>query len=234
MTKELLITSPDAEFMQYLEELGRTMLKKELAETLGISYNYLNAFQNGTRDLTIQVKRKILEHKNNTQKTHYEQKPLSLVAEEKPDYHIMYVPMINHYAYAGYLDGYYDSEYVRELPTYPIVKEQEYKGMYRVFEVKGDSMDDGTDRSIKEYDKILCRNIQKHHWQNKLHISQYLFVIVHKEEGIVLKQIKEHNVENGIITLSSFNSFYEDYQIQLDDVLQLFNVIEIVSRKPKV
>lgn len=57
---------------------------------------------------------------------------------------IMNVPLVNQYAYAGYLCGYSDPEYIGALPTIPFPVDREYKGQYICFEVKGDSMDDGS------------------------------------------------------------------------------------------
>lgn len=141
--------------------------------------------------------------------------------------HIIYVPLVNQYAHAGYLCGYADAGYIESLPTIPFIVDQEAKGHYIAFEVKGDSMDDGTDEAYKEGDRLLCREIQKHLWKDsKLHIRKWDFVIVHKE-GILVKRIVDHDVDNCTITIHSLNSFYPDRVLNLSDVRQIFNVIEM-------
>lgn len=141
--------------------------------------------------------------------------------------HILNVPLVNQYAHAGYLSGYADPEYVETLPTLPFIIDQEAHGNYIAFEVKGDSMDDGTDEAYKEGDRLLCREIQKHLWaESKLHIRKWDFVIVHKE-GILVKRITDHNVEACTITIHSLNPLYPDRQLHLQDVRQIFNVIEM-------
>jgi len=147
------------------------------------------------------------------------------------DNNIMYVPLVNQYAYAGYLSGYGDPEYVEELPKIPFIADKEYKGEYLCFEAKGDSMDDGTDEAIKERDILLCRNVRKDYWKSKLHINKWDFVIVHKEIGIVTKRIIKHDVENGIITLHSLNDYYEDFDVHLKDVSQILNIVDIQRKK---
>lgn len=143
-----------------------------------------------------------------------------------PD-HIIYVPLVNQYAYAGYLCGYADAEYIESLPTIPFIVDQEAHGKYMAFEVKGDSMDDGTDEAYKEGDRLLCREIYQQYWaESKLHIRKWDFVIVHKE-GILIKRIIDHDVENYTITIHSLNSFYPDRVLELKDVRQIFNVIEM-------
>lgn len=141
--------------------------------------------------------------------------------------HILNVPLVNQYAYAGYLCGYADPEYIETLPTLPFIVDQEAHGSYIAFEVKGDSMDDGTDEAYKEGDRLLCREIQQHLWaSSKLHIRKWDFVIVHSE-GILIKRIVDHDVELGTITIHSLNPLYPDRLISLRDVRQIFNVIEM-------
>ena len=74
----------------------------------------------------------------------------------------------------------------------------------------------------------MCR-----YWQNKLHIRSWDFVIVHKEDGILVKRITDHNVATGDITLHSLNPFYEDRVINLSEVSQLFNVVQVLSSKKR-
>jgi len=141
---------------------------------------------------------------------------------------IMNVPLVNQYAYAGYLCGYSDPEYIEALPTIPFPVDREYKGQYICFEVKGDSMDDGSKYSFDQGDIVLCREISRDYWKTKLHIKQWnAFVIVHQTEGILIKQIIDHDVENGIITIHSLNPLYEDRQIHLSEVKMLFNVVKM-------
>lgn len=140
---------------------------------------------------------------------------------------VMRVPLVNQYAYAGYLSGFSDEEYLEELPHIPFYADREYKGTYMAFEVRGDSMDDGTRDAILAGDIVLCREIDPSYWQHKLHIHKWNFVIVHRTDGIILKQITTHNVATGIITVHSQNALYEDRKINLKDVVQLFNVVKI-------
>ena len=136
------------------------------------------------------------------------------------------VPLVNQYAYAGYLAGYQDQEYIDQLPTVLFDVDHDPKGNYLAFEVKGDSMNDGSDESYKDGDRLLCREIPSHLWCNsKLHLRKWDFVIVHKE-GVLVKRIVDHDVQNHTITIHSLNPFYEDQVIDLVDVYQIFNVIE--------
>lgn len=140
---------------------------------------------------------------------------------------ILRVPLVSQYAQAGYLSGYADAAYMATLPTIPYIVDHEAQGHYVAFEVKGDSMNDGTEDAILEGDRLLCREIMPHLWvDSKLHIRKWDFVIVHTE-GILVKRIIDHDVEKHTITIHSLNSMYPDKVINLADVKQIFNVIEL-------
>lgn len=140
---------------------------------------------------------------------------------------ILRVPLVSQYAHAGYLAGYADASYMDSLPTIPYIVDHEALGHYVAFEVKGDSMNDGTEDSILEGDRLLCREIQPHLWvSSKLHFRKWDFVIVYTE-GILVKRIIDHDVDNHTITIHSLNSMYPDKVINLADVKQIFNVIEL-------
>lgn len=61
---------------------------------------------------------------------------------------IVTIPLVSQYAYAGYLSGYSDSDYMDRLPTIDFMPDRHMTGNYVAFEVRGDSMDDGTSAGI--------------------------------------------------------------------------------------
>ncbi|WP_280671655.1 MULTISPECIES: XRE family transcriptional regulator [unclassified Dysgonomonas] len=140
---------------------------------------------------------------------------------------VQYVPLVSQYAYAGYLCGYSDADYIDALPLVPVLVDHELKGRYMMFEVKGESMNNGTEESILEGDRLLGREIKRELWKYKLHINKWDFIVVHRTEGILVKRITEHDTEQGTITLHSLNSEYDDRVLSLNDVAQIFNVIEV-------
>jgi len=133
-------------------------------------------------------------------------------------------------AQAGYLDS-MELNIEPKLDTMLIPREFE-KGNYLIIEVAGNSLDDGTARSIQDGDKLLVKELIKEHWRNKLHYKTHLFVIV-SSDGIVCKQVIDHDVQNGIITCHSWNNLYKDYIVNLNDVYKLFYVKKIVERRIK-
>lgn len=140
---------------------------------------------------------------------------------------VMMVPLVSQYAQAGYLSGFSDTDYMEALPRIPVMADHESKGDYVAFEVRGESMDNETDESLKEGDILICRNVKREYWKYKLHINKWDFVIVHRTEGILVKRIIDHDVENAKITLHSLNPMYSDFVLNLNDVAELFNVVQV-------
>ena len=118
-----------------------------------------------------------------------------------------------------------------DLPAHFITVNEFHKGSYRSFEVSGDSMTDGTDASILDGDIVTGRLIKRELWLSKFHTHKYRYwVVVHKYEGVIIKEIAHHDVANGILTLHSLNADktkYPDFDVSLDDVDQIFNVVDI-------
>lgn len=145
----------------------------------------------------------------------------------------MSVPIVHIKAQCGYLAGYGDAEYIDTLPTMPVIVDQTYHGKYRIFEAEGDSMDDGSRNSICDGDKLLCREVRRDLWLPKLHINDWYFVIVHQTKGISIKQITAQD-DSGNITCHSLNELFNDYTVNLDDVVEIYNVIKVVERSMRL
>lgn len=149
--------------------------------------------------------------------------------------YIMVVPLVNEYAYAGYLPGYRDPEYLEELPKHTIIVDRHHRGQYRAFEIVGDSMDDNTKESISDGSIVTGREIQQHLWTSKFHTHRFKdYVIVHKKYGIITKRIVNHNTDTGVITCHSLNpdkDKYPDFDIHLDEVKQVFNIVNVLQKR---
>lgn len=206
-----------------IKEAGFTL--KEVSDKMGISPQ---ALQNvlKTEDIKVGTLQQIASSINKTVYFFFE----DLLDEEinheaKTGYVHTVAPLITQYAYGGYMSGYGDAGFMEAQPLY--VASKKYSGgNYVAFEVRGDSMDDDTRRAICSGDVVLGRELYKEYWTSKLHIPR-VFVIVHKTEGICIKEVTAHNVEKGIITCHSFNSEYDDFEVNLNEVMQLFYLKEI-------
>lgn len=139
---------------------------------------------------------------------------------------IVGIPLVSQYAYAGYLSGYGDPEYIDKLPRIDFTPDRHMTGNYIAFEVRGDSMNDGSADSYLEGELLICREVEPIYWKDsQLFINKRDFVIIHKE-GILIKRIISHVVENHTITIHSLNPMYQDEVLDLADVRQIFSVVE--------
>lgn len=149
------------------------------------------------------------------------------------DLSYMNVPVIHIKAQCGYLAGYGDTEYIDTLPTMPVIVDKTYHGKYRIFEAEGDSMDNNSRLAICDGDKVLAREVRRDLWLPKLHINDWYFVIVHRTNGISIKQITAQD-DKGNITCHSLNELFNDYTVNLDDVVEIYNVIKVVERNMRL
>ncbi len=205
---------------QKRKKLGLT--QDQLAKKLGVSKRTIINYEKGEKipDSKSELLHSIFSS---------DEKVVEAIPVEYQGY--MLVPLVNQKAQAGFLAGWGDPEYIDELPKKAFEVDKEYKGKYVCFEVSGDSMDDGSSESILENDLILCREVQRIHWKNKLHINRWDFVIVHREQGILVKRIVEHNVEEGKLKLHSLNEYYDDQVVFMDDLVAIFNVIDVKRKR---
>lgn len=140
------------------------------------------------------------------------------------------VPLVNQYAYAGYLAGYKDQKYIDQLPIIPFDSEDDPNFRYMAFEMKGNSMDDGSRYSYIDGDKLFCQEIPLRMWDtSKLHTMNWNFVIVYKE-GIIVRKIIDHDIQNRTIVVHPLNPFINDELINLVDVYQIFHVLEYLRK----
>ena len=210
--------------------------QKDFGEKIGIKQAYLSEIESGKKPLTEELYNNIIEVFGMDKVSEYfiNTDNSDIIANSNTNEaipinqnYIINVPLVNQYAQAGYLCGYQDAAYMETLPTIPFIIDHEAKGNYVAFEVRGDSMNDGTEESYLEGDRLLCREIYSQYWvESKLHYTKWDFVIVH-EEGILVKRIIDHNMDNHTITIHSLNSMYPDRVIDLAEVKQIFNVIEL-------
>jgi transcriptional regulator with XRE-family HTH domain len=147
-----------------------------------------------------------------------------------PEEAFMEVPVLVRESGAGYRSAAGDKKFVETLPTMLVPREYE-KGNYLVIELVGESMNDGTDRSLLDGDKLLTKEEPLDRANiGKLPIKKHLFVIATKGEDPVAKQILSIDMEKGMLMCHSWNSEFEDYPIFLEDITRILKVKKLVER----
>lgn len=139
----------------------------------------------------------------------------------------MVVPFVPVNAYAGYIDEYRDAEFVEKLEEREFHVTEIHHGKYFAFEIKGDSMDDDSKKSISDKDVVLARELGREHWKDGLHIKEYGAWIIVLKNSILCKQIISQDLMEGTITCHSRNPSpeYSDFDLKLDDIRQLLNIV---------
>ncbi|MDR0825214.1 MAG: XRE family transcriptional regulator [Prevotella sp.] len=145
--------------------------------------------------------------------------------------YLMRVPFVPVKAYAKYIDEYRDAEYSAPLDEYNFIVDQIGHGRYMAFEIKGDSMDDDTRRSLGNGDIVLGRELGAEHWRDKLHTNDYPNWIIVLDNTILCKQIIHQDVEKATIVCHSLNPSpeYSDFELNFKDIRYMFNIIQRVS-----
>src|SRR6201985_1103149 len=140
---------------------------------------------------------------------------LSISVDKDDNENIELVPLK---ASAGYLNGYADPEYVAALPKFylPMFKQ----GTYRAFEIKGDSMLPLVSGTI-----IIGEYLEN--WSDVKGGETY--VIISQNDGVVYKRIGNKFRENKKLKLISDNPVYEPYEINAEDVLEIWKAKGYIS-----
>jgi hypothetical protein len=118
-----------------------------------------------------------------------------------------------------------------EFDSMEVILEREASDKYKLFRVKGDSMNDGTLSSICAGDVLLCREVFPEDW--KLGLTNNRFpnvVVVIEEEGILIKQLIKHSKKKETISLHSINPKYDDFTVDLKNVRAFYYVERIIDR----
>lgn len=141
------------------------------------------------------------------------------------------IPLVPYRARAGVLSGFGDPDWQEGKQTMHVLVDRRLRGDYLIYEVEGDSMDDGTTNSFLEGDFLLCRVLPKSEWQYGIKKRTMTFCVIATEaEGVVLKQVTRHDKAAGIITCHSLNPAYDDYEVNLSDVQAIFYVERLAQR----
>ncbi|HAO04354.1 MAG TPA: XRE family transcriptional regulator, partial [Chitinophagaceae bacterium] len=122
-------------------------------------------------------------------------------------------------AVAGYLTGYADSEFIDELNTFTLPMLT--GGNYRAFEIIGDSMMPTPSGSIIVGEKLNTLDDVK---------NNFAYIVVSKNEGIVYKRLVKNNRAKNKITLVSDNPGFQPYQVNTEDIIELWHAQAVISK----
>ena len=203
--------------------------QETFAEALGINRPSVGAYEEGRADPRLTTLSKMAElfkvsvdELINEDLTKENRIPkdnvriLSVTVDNADNEFIQLVPVK---AAAGYTSGYADPEYLTDLPRFhlPVLPKG---GTYRAFEITGDSMLPILSGSI-----IIGRYVE----QLADIKNGNTYVLVTKSDGVVYKRVFNYLEEKGRLFLVSDNKSYSAYEIQPEEVIEIWEAKAYIS-----
>jgi transcriptional regulator with XRE-family HTH domain len=212
--------------LKYLRKL-RGWTQEEFAAKLGIKRSLIGAYEEERADPRLEVLEVVgdifklsldellLKDLSNTGSSFLaKRRQQKMMTAERNLIH--FVPVK---AAAGYLAGYADSEFIDELNTFTLPMLS--GGNYRAFEIIGDSMMPTPSGSIIVGEKLDNPEDVK---------NDQAYIVVSRNEGIVYKRIVKSNRAKNKLTLVSDNPQYQPYQVNAEDVVELWLAQMVISK----
>ncbi len=141
---------------------------------------------------------------------------LSITVSEDGDDQVQWVP---HKAAAGYLNGYADTDYLKELPRFRLPNLPR-GGTYRAFELNGDSM-----LPLQSGAIVIGKYVED--WKSIK--SGRTYILLTNNEGIVYKRVFNYVAESQKLYLVSDNRSYAPFEISIDQVLEVWSAQAFIS-----
>lgn len=212
--------------LKYLRKL-RGWTQEEFANKLGIKRSLIGAYEEERADPRIDIleivsdifklslDELLLKDVSNTGGNYLaKRRQQKMMSADRNIIH--FVPVK---AAAGYLAGYADTEFIDELNTFTLPMLS--GGNYRAFEIIGDSMLPTPSGSIIVGEKVDTLEDIK---------NNMAYIVVSRNEGIVYKRIVKSNKVKNKLTLVSDNPQYQPYQVNADDVVELWQAQSVISK----
>jgi transcriptional regulator with XRE-family HTH domain len=207
--------------LKYLRKL-RGWTQEEFAIKLGIKRSLIGAYEEERADPRLEVLEIVsdtfklsLDDLSNTGNSYLaKRRQQKMMTADRNVIH--FVPVK---AAAGYLAGYADTEFIDELNTFTLPMLA--GGNYRAFEIIGDSMLPTPSGSIIVAEKV--ENVEDVK-------NDQAYIVVSRNEGIVYKRLVRSNRAKNKITMVSDNPQYQPYQVNAEDVVELWQAQMIINK----
>ena len=219
--------------LKYLrKKKGHT--QQQFADAMGIKRSLIGAYEEDRAEPKYELLKRIAEYFeltidefiNESIDANWKPKPksqgsnlriLSISVDKDDNENIEMVPVK---ASAGYLNGFSDPQYIKELPKFQLPLPFLRQGTFRAFEIMGDSM-----LPIQPGSIILAEYLDN--WNDVKTGETY--IIISKNEGVVYKRVGNRFKENKELKLISDNKVYDPYTIPADDILEIWKAKAYIS-----
>src|SRR6202046_5407546 len=212
--------------LKYLRKL-RGWTQEEFAAKLGIKRSLLGAYEEERAQPRLEVLETISDMFKLTldellRKELGDAKGVSYISKRRAQKLISAtndIQLVPVKAAAGYLAGYADPEFLDELNTFTLPMLA--PGNYRAFEIVGDSMLPTPSGSVIVGEKGDDIEAGK---------SNAAYAVVSRNEGIGYKRVMKNNKTRNKFTLVSDNTAYHPYNVNTEDVLEVWKAQMIISK----
>lgn len=224
------------ESLEYLKSNNKIPSTRQFAKAINIHPQCISDVVRGKREVNCDILLKAIKFYNlnplylytgegeilidKTATTTSQEPIITIVTDNTGNERIVHVPIS---AQAGYGQQLHDPLFIQNLPTFSLPGFQYNHGSFRCFDVSGDSMEP----SIYNGEKIICNFVERDNWFNGIK-ENHVYVIITKE-SVVVKRVINRLKSNGTLELISDNNYYEPYEIELKDVVEVWNVKEKIS-----
>lgn len=129
------------------------------------------------------------------------------------------IELVNEKAKAGYVTGYADPEYIKDLPVFrlPFLSGNR---KYRTFQISGDSM-----LPLPEGSWVTGEFIADWHTV----ISGRPYIVLTLNDGVVFKIADNLIRSEGVLRLYSLNPFYEPYDLPAGEIMEVWRFVNFIS-----
>ena len=129
------------------------------------------------------------------------------------------IELVPEKAKAGYMRGFADPEFVRNLPVFqlPFLSPER---KYRTFQISGDSMLPVPDGAWVTGEFVQDWNTLK---------NNEAFIVLTLDEGIVFKVIENRIAKEGKVNLISLNPIYKPYELSVVEIREIWRFIHYIS-----
>jgi transcriptional regulator with XRE-family HTH domain len=190
----------------------------QLSEDLGIKRSTLAGYEAGSNEPSIEklklfadyfeisIDELVLGPKSKFSRRINNTKVLAISVD---NHGIENIELIPHKAKAGYIAGYNDIEFIKNLPKISLPNLP--TGTYRAFEIQGDSMPPINDGFI-----VIGRYVED--WRDIK--GKQCYILISKSDGMVFKRIESKIELDETLVLHSDNLAYSQYSISIHEVLE--------------
>ncbi|TDO24104.1 XRE family transcriptional regulator [Pedobacter duraquae] len=212
--------------LKYLRK-KKGLTQQQFADEIGIKRSLVGAYEEDRAEPKYDLLKRIAEYHdftidefiNEEINDKWKPKPkghgsnlriLSISVDQDDNENIELVPVK---ASAGYLNGFSDPEYIKDLPKFQLPLPSLKQGTFRGFEIMGDSM-----LPIQPGSIVIGEYLEN--WSEVKTGETY--IIISKNEGVVYKRAGNRFKENKELKLISDNKVYDPYSVAAEDIMEIW------------